>query len=843
MKSLKKTFVKFFFVVLAMLLLVACGNRITEEDLQNLVFNDATFAYDGEVHSIFVENIYEEQGVQITYIGNDKAKLPGKYTVTAIITYEELKVQKKAVILIEKMESVLTAETEQIVYLSNKLVDVQFALNNDKQTITIVDENKKVVENVEYSKIGTYKLELYAKENTYYKESNHVFVTLKVVKSKFGVDFKNTNYIEDGTEKELTLTGELPAGYTVEYKDNKGKEVGKYFATAEIKDGAGKVVETHKAVLNITPKDNEEFAKYLDEFFVEYLEGDQLSVNIFCENPEAFGLEHYDAEWYTYEAFDEEALQEDIEYFKELLEELKKFENVQLSVLQQSAYVTIEKFLEYYVDYYAIPDVFFMNLTYIDQFGGYIAEFGTYMEAYSLRTEQEVKDIVSYIESTKAAFPSYILYAKTKLEKGFGYSDFTLKEMRKYLEDVLKEGENYYLKDIINAKIDNVTFLNDSQKEDYKSQVAKAIKDSFIPGVQELYDGLEQFLGKVAKEDEGYLTKYENGKELFLLDLEKLLGIEDLNIEDYIRELNTAIGNTVDDTIDSQKAIIDFYNITTWNQFEKVINDNAIFKGTPEEMVEFLKGFAPTIVPELSTDPNIVIKEMDEASAKVSNAVAYYMKSALDNTGSEYITLNPVQLGSSTSNDVLGTLAHEGYPGHLYAYVYSKELGLSNIATIMTSTAHGEGWATYVELKLYEYAKQQSKDNKFKAIMDYLYANQLSGFLLETRIDVGIHYEGWDVEKVAEYLDELGYNAGAAQELFDLLIETPTSYAAYGYGKLTFYSLHKEAQEILGSFYDEVEFNAMLLSKGWTSLDILKETYEEYMKDKCYECGLEYPAK
>lgn len=843
MKSLKKTFVKFFFVVLAMLLLVACGNRITEEDLQNLVFNDATFAYDGEVHSIFVENIYEEQGVQITYIGNDNAKLPGKYTVTAIITYEELKVQKKAVILIEKMESVLTAETEQIVYLSNKLVDVQFALNNDKQTITIVDENKKVVENVEYSKIGTYKLELYAKENTYYKESNHVFVTLKVVKSKFGVDFENTNYIEDGTEKELTLTGELPAGYTVEYKDNKGKEVGKYFATAEIKDGAGKVVETHKAVLNITPKDNEEFAKYLDEFFVEYLEGDQLSVNIFCENPEAFGLEHYDAEWYTYEAFDEEALQEDIEYFKELLEELKKFENVQLSVLQQSAYVTIEKFLEYYVDYYAIPDVFFMNLTYIDQFGGYIAEFGTYMEAYSLRTEQEVKDIVSYIESTKAAFPSYILYAKTKLEKGFGYSDFTLKEMRKYLEDVLKEGENYYLKDIINAKIDNVTFLNDSQKEDYKSQVAKAIKDSFIPGVQELYDGLEQFLGKVAKEDEGYLTKYENGKELFLLDLEKLLGIEDLNIEDYIRELNTAIGNTVDDTIDSQKAIIDFYNITTWNQFEKVINDNAIFKGTPEEMVEFLKGFAPTIVPELSTDPNIVIKEMDEASAKVSNAVAYYMKSALDNTGSEYITLNPVQLGSSTSNDVLGTLAHEGYPGHLYAYVYSKELGLSNIATIMTSTAHGEGWATYVELKLYEYAKQQSKDNKFKAIMDYLYANQLSGFLLETRIDVGIHYEGWDVEKVAEYLDELGYNAGAAQELFDLLIETPTSYAAYGYGKLTFYSLHKEAQEILGSFYDEVEFNAMLLSKGWTSLDILKETYEEYMKDKCYECGLEYPAK
>ena len=840
MRTFKKTFVRFFFVVLAMLLLVACGNKITEEDLQNLVFNDATFAYDGEIHSIYVENTYEEQGVEITYIGNSDAKLPGKYTVTAIIQYEEFKVQKRAVITITKMESVLTADTEQIVYLSNSLVNVEYSLNNDKQTVTIVDENKKAVENTEYSKVGTYKLELYAKGNTYYEESNHVFVTLKVVRSIFDIEYSNTTFIEDGTEKELTLIGNLPAGYTVEYKDNKGTEVGKYYATAEIKDSAGNVVETHKAVLNITPKDNEEFAKYLDEFFVKYLEGDQLSVNIICENPEAFGLEHYDATWYTYDAFDEEALQSDIEYFKELLVELKKFENADLSVLQQSAYETIEDFLEYNVEYYEIPDVYFMNLTYLDQFGGYIAEFGTYMEAYSLRTEQEVKDIVSYIQSTKTAFPSYVRYAQTKLEKGFGYSDFTLKEMRKYLEDILTEGENYYLKDVISAKIDAVTFLNDSQKEDYKAHVAKAIKEDFIGGVQELYDGLEQFLGKVAKEDEGYITKYENGKELFLLDLEKLLGIEDLDINEYIRQLDKTISGTVSDTIAAQKAIIDFYSITSWNQFENVINNNAIFKGTPEEMVAFLKEFAPTIVPELKSDPDIVIKEMDEASAKVSNAVAYYMKSALDNTGKEYITLNPVKLGSSTSNDVLGTLAHEGYPGHLYAYVYSKELGLSNVATVMTSTAHGEGWATYVELKLYEYAKQQSKDNKFKAIMDYLYANQLSGFLLETRLDVGIHYEGWDVNKVREYLDELGYNGDAAQELFDLLIETPTSYAAYGYGKLTFYSLHEKAKTTLGSFYDEVEFNAMLLSKGWTSLDILNETFEEYMQDKCYECGIEY---
>ena len=58
--------------------------------------------------------------------------------------------------------------------------------------------------------------------------------------------------------------------------------------------------------------------------------------------------------------------------------------------------------------------------------------------------------------------------------------------------------------------------------------------------------------------------------------------------------------------------------------------------------------------------------------------------------------------------------------------------------------------------------------------------------------------------------------------------------------KLMFTRLHDEGKEILGAFYDEVEFNAMLLSKGWTSLGELQNTYDEYMVKKCHELGLTY---
>jgi len=841
-KSLRKLFSLIFVLVFSMMLLVACGEKepegITEKTLEALVFEDATYEYDGTEKKLLVENPYEEQGVAVTYRNNKNSK-PGTYTVTAIIKYEELKVEKLAKLTITKATSVLEAEATQSLYVTDKNFGVSYKLNNNAQQVLIVDNDGNPVSTEQLIKEGTYSLELYAPENDLYKESNHVKVTVNVIKSKFDIQYNSKEVEANGSEQSLLIEGTLPSGYIVEYTNNKGTEDGSYFAVATIKDANGVVVETHNAVLKIENPENEEFKKYLDEFFVSYLEEDQLSVNIFCEDPSKFGLEHYEAEWYTYETFGDEEIEHDLNLFKEMLAELEEFKDAELNDLQESAYKTVENFLKYYVDYYTMEDSFFKKILYVDQFGGYVADFGTYMEAYSLRSELEVQDIVKYIESTKTAFPSYLDFIADKTEKGYALSDFTISEMRKYLDEILSNEEGYYLEDILLEKIDNLEFLSDSQKESYKEQVTKAINDCFMVGVQELYDGLKQYSGKLAEEDQGYWATYEDGKEMYILQLENLLGL-DIDAEAYVSEIDKAVNSTVKEVINTQTVLINKYNISTWQQLENLIDKNVIFDGTPEEMMVYLKEFAKTIVPELQTEPNINIKEMDETSAKVSNAVAYYMKSALDNTGGENITLNPVKLAESTKNDLLSTLAHEGYPGHLYAYVYSKELGLSSTATVMTSTAHGEGWATYVSIKLFEYAMENSTSDQFKDVMKYLRANELSSFLLETRIDAGIHLEGWTVEDVAAYMDKLGYSSDSAKEIYNLMIEMPSQYAAYGYGKYIVNNLHQQAKKYLGYHYNEIEFNAMILSKGWTNLGILQETYNDYMEAKCHELGIEF---
>ena len=660
------------------------------------------------------------------------------------------------------------------------------------------------------------------------------------------VNFDDLSTDYDGTEKKIELTGSLPTGYNVEYKDNRATEVGIYEAIANIKNSSGEVIKTYRAILEICYPDNAEFETFLDNFFVTYLEGDQLSVNLFCENPSNFGLEHYDASWYSYPGMiSHEDQLESVNAFKTYLNELKTFENSHLSPRQEIAYTQINDFLNYQIDYYSIEDIDYKMNHYIDQFGGYVADFGTYIEAYNLRDKRDVQDIIDYIKDTKIAFPSYVEYAKDKITKGYAYSDYTLDQMITYLDDVLsseKGDEHYYLTDVLKAKVDSVSFLTPDEASSFKNTIEQEMTNSFIYGVQELRDGLEKLKGNLSSNDEGYLAKYDNNHEVYLLELDHLLGLNDFDIDDYINQIDAALNkySTLENNVLSK--LILYYGITTIDSLEKLLNSVKICDGSPDEMLVFLKEFAKTIVPDLKSEPNITIKNMDDASAKVSNAVAYYMRSPLDNNKQEYITLNQAKL-SSNINEVLATLAHEGYPGHLYANVFAKESNIHNISKVLTSTAHAEGWATYVELKLYEYAINNASSNKEKNIYSYLYYSQLTGFLLETRLDVGIHYQGWTISDVSDYLNNLGYNGDAAKEIYQLLIETPTSYSSYGFGKLFFVSLHDEAKTILGEHYDEIEFNEMLLSKGWTSLGELEDTYKEYMIKKCHKLGITFNDK
>ena len=809
----------------------------TEKEEINFTFKGTSVVYDGNAHSLTATDV--PAGYEVSYSGNNYTE-PGIYVITCEVTSPTgAKTSKIATLTIEKKESVLTAEAIQEAYAYGGAVP-SYSLNNTDQVVEVNPIYKE----------GEYTIELFAKETDYYKESNHVVVNLTVKKGNpLAVTFDSKEVLYDGGEKEL-LAANIPNGYRAEYKNNKHSEPGKYNATCEIFDTDDVKVLTLYAQLEIDRPKNQEFEEYLNEFLVDYVGNDYFSWNIFMVNPETFGFirDASDvATWYTYETIEDseyEEAYEDNQYYKSLL---TAFDKDDLSNEQLVSYRVIENLFDEYIEFYNPENGFdhIMNLYYIDQFGGYVAEFGTYMEAYELRTKQDIIDVLSYTNSLPTAFASYLVYAVDRAEKGYPISDYTIDSMVEYLEEVEAEGDNYYLTAFVQNKIDACEFLTDVEKANYKADFAEAMKNSFMPAVTSLKEGLADHKGKCTVE--GYLASYgEVGKNFYLHDLRNLLGIPDLDENSYRSYLEKSLNKyakKVNDVVAKYRAL-NGSDKEAGSKFQDYLNgESLVGLEDPNEMMEFLKEFAPSIVPNLKTTPEINIKYMDESVAKVSNAVAYYMKSPLDSTLTEHITLNGITL-SDNYNSAISTLAHEGYPGHLYAYVYTKQLDIANVGKIMTSTAHGEGWANYVALKLWQYMKENNvaeteSEKKAAALYcDYMYYNDLAAYLLYSLIDFNIHTLGWDIEDCANLLDSKGFNGSAAKDIYRTLIEMPAGYHAYGYGMSYFVDIHEQAQEALGTLYDEVEFNAALLSEGWCPLSRLQEIVDEYIDDKLYVNGL-----
>ena len=71
------------------------------------------------------------------------------------------------------------------------------------------------------------------------------------------------------------------------------------------------------------------------------------------------------------------------------------------------------------------------------------------------------------------------------------------------------------------------------------------------------------------------------------------------------------------------------------------------------------------------------------------------------------------RLDTAEGLSLFTTLAHEGYPGHLYQTIYSghylQASGASPLRRTLYYGGYIEGWAMYVELNSYDYACRLTK--------------------------------------------------------------------------------------------------------------------------------------
>ena len=232
--------------------------------------------------------------------------------------------------------------------------------------------------------------------------------------------------------------------------------------------------------------------------------------------------------------------------------------------------------------------------------------------------------------------------------------------------------------------------------------------------------------------------------------------------------------------------------------------------GKAERILEKLKkgiGTAFPEIPKTSLRIKYVPEEMQEHLSP-----AFYMIPAIDYTEENVIYVNQTQMRDDLA--LFTTLAHEGYPGHLYQTIFFESTNPDPIRSILNFGGYVEGWATYAEMCSY-YLMPLSKTQA--AILQ---KNSSVILALYALADMGIHYEGWSRMDTVEFYARYGIkDAETVDKIYNLILGSPGNYLKYYIGYIKFLELKKEW--IKSGNQSQKEFHKAVLSVGPAPFEIV----------------------
>ena len=195
---------------------------------------------------------------------------------------------------------------------------------------------------------------------------------------------------------------------------------------------------------------------------------------------------------------------------------------------------------------------------------------------------------------------------------------------------------------------------------------------------------------------------------------------------------------------------------------------------------------------------------------------AFYLIPAIDNATQNTIYIN--QAHNLDDIHLFTTLAHEGYPGHLYQTTYYAAQNPDPLRSLFNFKGYVEGWATYAEMTSYYLSSLE------KPAATLLQKNNSFILGLYAHADIGIHYEGWNIDRTREYFSAYGIDdMDAIQSIYKLIIGDPANYLSYYVGYLEILELKKEVIEQEGEDFSQKEFHKKILDVGPAPFDIVRK--------------------
>lgn len=555
-------------------------------------------------------------------------------------------------------------------------------------------------------------------------------------------------------------------------------------------------------------EDNLEFTQYLDSLLIDSLNEDDISINFTFIDPEAFGVQPkpYELGFTTKEEYEESAVE-----LKALIDELKAFKAKDLSIQQQ---MDRDALVDLFERSYALTDFYDYEVgtSVLGSSRAFMGNVPAYLEKYEFTKERDVEGYLHFIETLEDSFVQYVNLEKERQTRDTGYSQVELDSIIEQAADMAKlaSASDYYLIEDFEVKLNATDFPN---KDAYMTRNKEAINGSFVRAYEAVANGLSEIEGP---EMRGYASM-PNGKEYYLALLQSNTGssrsIKDVEMITARHKMSSMLATqsllgsdasegeseyltTFIDGPDipytDGKSLIDYLNLNYLSYFPKTKNFNYELRRVHESMEE---GSSPAFYFSPQIDYNDEYKQVIYAKGEFSKA--------------DY-----------------KTFGHEATPGHMYQFTYFHDLPSHPIMKLYTSSANAEGWANYSE----QYVDLMLDLDPNQANFNKAYNGILQALHIE--MDLGINYEGWNIEKFGEYL--LG-NFGiedleSVEEMYEIFVHNPATYPTYYLSSIYIEELKNVYLKENADWAYDVDFHEAFLKYGSVGFDIIENGFKKASK-------------
>ncbi len=537
------------------------------------------------------------------------------------------------------------------------------------------------------------------------------------------------------------------------------------------------------------------FEAFAEEFLLNELQSNPIYFHYSIQNPDPYGIDEATLALPVYQAGEAAST---VYKLSQVTAGLRAIDSGTLTESNQYLYQLLDSYLAATAQ--AASYLYFSEP--LSPSSGTASELPVLLAEYRLDTVADIKLYLSVLSQIPAYFEGLILYEQEKASAGLFMSDESadkvIEQCMKLMDaEALQEG-THFLQITFTQRLQALVeqgMLSEDDALAYQWENDRLLTTVVVPAYDNLAD--EMTLLKGSGKAIGGLAQYEGGKDYYqaLVRLQTGSGrdigeIKQLLYQDLQFHYESLVQLLRDDP-----------------SLQELLTQTPAFlpEWTPEEILSCLQTRMLQDYPALPTADGAdriacLIKYVD-SSLEPYSAPAFYMTPPVDNVYENTIYINAIDLSDDLS--LFTTLAHEGYPGHLYQTVYSQlyweQTGVTPLRSVLYYGGFTAGWAMYVELASYDYAIELVSDRHPEAASYYQVCrlDRQIQLCLYSLLDIAIHYDGASLEDVQKIFASLGsLDDGSIRAIYEYIAEEPVNYLKYYLGYLEIMELKKQAANV-----------------------------------------------